>query len=105
MTFILAQLVPGASAETVLLAVPSRLMARVDELVVCNRSVTAATFRVSISQLGAPTATKDYLYYDLPLSGNDTFACELGLTLNPTDTIRVFASTANLTFTLMGENT
>lgn len=102
---ILAQLVPGAAVEAVLFTVPAKGKSRIQELIVCNRSATPATFRFSISQLGAPTATKDYIYFDLPIPGNDTFSNEMGLTLNATDTLRVFASTANLTFTLLGANT
>lgn len=88
--------------ETLLYTVPGQTKQRIDEIIVCNRSASPSSFRVSISLLGAATATKDYLYFDLPILGNDTFACELGVWLDAADVIRVFASSANLTFTLIG---
>ena len=45
----------------------------------------------------------DSLYYDLPLAANDTFAATLGVTLGTTDKVRVYASTANLSFNLFGQ--
>ena len=102
---ILAQLAPGAAAETVLYAVAATEHIIANEIVVCNRSGAGASFRISISQLGAATSTKDYFYYDTPINANDTFANDINLTLNATDVIRVYASSANLTFTLLGART
>ena len=102
---ILAQIVPLALTETALYTVGSTVKARLDEIVICNRSGTPATFRISISLKGTATATKDYLYFDMPILGNDTFANEMGITIDSLDSLRVFASTANLTFTLFGKAT
>lgn len=99
---ILAQLVPGAAVETLLFQVPAQSKALIQEFVVCNRAGAGSSFRISISLLGAATTTKDYLYFDLPIAGNDTFSNELGLTLNASDVIRVYSSSVNLTFTLLG---
>lgn len=102
---VLVQLAPGATTETDLYKVISGDHARLDELVVCNRSAVQVSFRVSISVGGGATQTKDYIYYDLSLSMNDTFANEMKLTLNSGDVIRVYASSADLTFTLFGQVT
>jgi len=102
---ILAQLVPAAAVETDLFSVPEQGKAIIQELVVCNRAASPGSFRCSISPLGSATATKDYLYFDLPIGGNDTFGNEIGVTLNAFDMIRVYASTGNLTFTLLGSKT
>lgn len=101
-TNVLAQLVPAAAVETDILAVDSGSHARIDELVVCNRSAVLVSFRFSISVGGAATQTKDYIYFNLPLLANDTFSNEMGVTLNAMDVVRVYASTADLTFTLFG---
>lgn len=102
---ILAQVVPLALTETALYTVGLTVKARLDEIIVCNRSGSPASFRISISLKGVATSAKDYLYFDMPILGNDTFANELGLTIDSLDDLRVFASTANLTFTLLGKAT
>ena len=81
---------------------PAGGSARVNEMVVCNRGAVLSSFRVSISQSGAATANKDYLYYDLIIIPKDTFASDIGLTLRPNETMRVYAANGNLTFTLIG---
>ncbi len=105
---VLAQLVPLATTETVLFQVALSTHARIDELVVCNRSAATQSFRISISLGGVATQTKDYIYFDLPITANNTFSNEMGtggtsgLTLNQRDVIRVYASTADLTFMAFG---
>lgn len=98
----LGQAAPGATTETDLYTVPALTSAIVSTINVCNRSATAATFRISISLAGAATATKDYLFYDMPIGGNDTLPVTIGATMAATDKLRVYASTANLTFQAFG---
>jgi hypothetical protein len=71
-------------------------------VLVCNRSSTPTTFRISIAVGGGATANKDYIYYDLTIGGNDTFAATFGMTLAATDVVRVYAGAATLSFTLFG---
>lgn len=99
---ILAQLAPAVTTETVLFTVPATRKGLIGEIIICNRQGSPASFRISISQLGAATTAKDYLYFDFPIVGNDTFSTDLGVTLNATDVMRVYAGSANLTFTLFG---
>jgi hypothetical protein len=98
----LGQVAPLATAETDLYTVPSPVAAICSSLVVCNRGTGATTFRVSVSISGAVTATKDYLYYDVPIAGNDTFIATIGVTLSANDVMRVYAGNANLSFSLWG---
>ena len=100
---VLGQSAPNATTETTLYTVPAATSSVASSIVVCNRSGVAVTFRVSVSVGGGATANKDYLYYDLPLAANDSFAATLGITLAATDIVRVYASTANLSFNLFGQ--
>lgn len=102
---ILGQVAPLATTETVLFTVPAATVAVVSSIVICNRSAVVVTFRVSASLGGGATATKDYLYYDVLLPPNDTFIATVGITLAAADVMRVYASTANLSFNLFGEET
>jgi hypothetical protein len=85
----LGQVAPLATTETDLYTVPTARTAVCSSIVICNRANTSATFRVSHSVGGGATATKDYLYYDVTLAGNDTFIATIGMTLDTPDKIRV----------------
>jgi hypothetical protein len=100
---ILGQQAPAATTTVDLYTVPAATQAVVSSITICNRSSSAtATFRISASVAGTATAPKDYIYYDLILGQNDTFIATIGLTLGATDKIRIYASTANLSFTAVG---
>lgn len=100
---VLGQQAPAATTATDLYTVPGATQAVVSSIIVCNRSSSAtATFRISVSVAGAATTNKDYVYYDLIIGQSDTFIATIGLTLGATDKIRIYASTANLSFTAVG---
>ncbi len=97
----LGQSAPSATTETDLYTVPGATSAVVSTVAVCNRG-TATTFRISVAVGGGATANKDYIYYDVAISAADTFACTFGITLATTDKIKVYAGSANLSFTAWG---
>jgi len=97
---VLGQASPSATTETDLYAAPAAAIA--SSIIVCNRGTTQATFRVSISVNSNVTDSKDYIYYDLLIAGNDTFIATIGVTLAATDVVRVYASSANFSFSLYG---
>jgi hypothetical protein len=100
---VLGQQAPSATTETDLYTVPAATQAVVSSITICNRSSSAtATFRISASVAGVATANKDYIYYDLIIGQSDTFIATIGLTLGATDKIRIYSSTANLSFTAVG---
>jgi ribulose 1,5-bisphosphate synthetase/thiazole synthase len=99
----LGQSAPNATTETDLYTVPASTSAVISSLVVCNRGAVVATFRVSVAVGGGATGNKDYLYYDVLIPPNDTFIATVGLTLAATDKVKVYASTANLSLNLFGE--
>jgi len=99
---ILGQSAPAATTEADLYTVPASTQTIVSTIVVANRAATSATYRISVSVAGAATATKDYLIYDTSLAANSTTALTLGITLGATDKIRVYSSSANLSFNAFG---
>lgn len=99
---ILGQVAPNATTETDLYTVPSATQVIVSTLCVANRSASDVTFRISISVDGAATATKDYIAYDVTCAGNGVNYFTLGLTLDATDKIRVYASANTLSFSVFG---
>lgn len=98
----LGQLAPSATTLTALYTVPALTQAAASTLIVCNRGSTTATFRVSVAVNGAADDPSQYIFYDLSITGNDTFAATIGVSLGPADVVRVYASSADLSFSLFG---
>lgn len=99
---VLGQSAPGAATLTDLYTVPAVTQAVVSSIVICNRSAVATAFRISVAVNGAADATSQYLYYDVPIFGNDTFIATIGITLGDTDVVRCYATLATVTFTAFG---
>lgn len=99
---ILGQSAPAATTATDLYTVPAATQAIVSSIVVANRSTSLATFRISVSSAGGATATKDYLAYDTSIANSGIITLTLGITLGATDKIRVYASSADLSFNAFG---
>lgn len=99
---ILGQSKPSATTLTDIYTVPAATSAIVSTITVCNQSATATSFRISVAPAGAADATSQYIYYDVAIAGNDTFACTFGISLATTDKIRVYNTLATLSFTVTG---
>lgn len=99
---VLGQSNPAATTATTLYTVPAATQAVVSSIVIANLTATAATFRIAVRVAGATLANSQYVAYDVTVGASDSTALTLGITLNATDVITVYASTANLTFTAFG---
>ena len=100
---VLGQSAPTAATLTTLYTVPAATSTVVSSLVVANRSATATSFRIAIRPAGASIADQHYLYYDIAITGNNTFTATLGITLATTDVISVYATLATLSFNAFGQ--
>ena len=100
---VLAQANPSAATLTGAYTVPGATSTVVSTLMVCNRSAVATSFRISVAVAGAADNNNQYIYYDVAILGNDTFAATIGLSLATTDVVRVYATLATLTFSFFGE--
>lgn len=99
---VLGQLNPGATSLTAIYTVPAATQAVVSSISVCNQSASSGTFRISVAVAGAADDPKQYLYYDLSSTGNNTFIATVGITMNAGDVIRVYASSASFSFEVFG---
>jgi glucose-6-phosphate dehydrogenase assembly protein OpcA len=99
---VLGQSNPAATTATTLYTVPAATNTVVSTIVIANLTATAATFRIAIRVAGATLANSQYIAYDITVGASDSTALTLGVTLNATDIITVYGSTANLTFTAFG---
>ena len=98
----LAQSAPSATTNTDVYTVGASKQAVVSTITVCNRSASAATYRIAIRPDGASIANEHYIAYDVAIAANDTTALTLGFTIDASDVVTVYASTANLSFNLFG---
>ena len=99
---VLGQSAPAATTNTNLYTVPAATSAVISTIVVANRVGTSATYRIAIRPAGATIANQHYIAYDVPVSAADSITLTLGITLAATDVITVYASTANLSFSVFG---
>ena len=99
---VLGQSAPAATTSTTLYTVPSATETIVSTIAVTNRAATAATFRIAVRPNGATLANEHYISFDAPISANDTLFITVGATLDATDVITVYGSTANFSFTAFG---
>ena len=99
---VLGQIAPSATTATSIYTVPSATEAVVSSIVVCNRSASDATFRISVRPNGATLANQHYLAYDAGVAANDTLILTIGVTMDATDVLEWYASTGDLTFHAYG---
>ena len=99
---VLAQSTPAVTTLTDVYTVPASTIAVISTLVICNRSAVATTFRISIAVAGAADDVKQYIFYDIPIAGNDSFVASLGVALAATDKVRAYIGAATLSITLFG---
>jgi hypothetical protein len=99
---VLGQSAPSATTLTTLYTVPSATDTVVSTLSICNQAATSATYRIAVRPAGATVAAQHYIVYGATVAANDTTLLTLGLTLDTTDVISVYASTANLSFSAFG---
>jgi hypothetical protein len=99
---VLGQSAPSATTATTLYTVPSATQAVVSTLVVTNRVTTPQTYRVAVRPSGVSLANQHYIAFDVPIAGTDSVAITLGITISATDVVTVYASSADLSFSLFG---
>jgi len=99
---VLGQSIPSAALATTLYTVPASTQSVVSTITVCNQAATAATYRIAIRVAGAALATSQYIAYDVSLPANASDTLTLGITLNATDVITVYSSTATMSFGAFG---
>ena len=99
---VLGQSAPSATTNTDVYTVPSARESVISTIVIANRAATAGTFRLAVRPNGAAIADQHYLAYDVAIAANDSTTLTLGLTLDATDVITFYASSANMSINVSG---
>ena len=99
---ILAQSNPAAATLTDIYTVPAVTSTVISTIIATNRSGDSTSFRISLAIAGAATSDEQFIVFDLPIAGNDVYMATIGATLETTDVVRVLATLATLSFTVLG---
>ena len=103
---VLGQANPAATTEVTLYTPTpgtATSSAVVSTIAVCNQAASAATYRVAIWPSGTASSTApNWLVYGATVNANDTTFLTIGVTLEHGATIRVYGSTATLSFQAFG---
>jgi len=100
---VLAQNAPSATTETTLYTVPSSTSSVISTIAICNQAGSSGTYRIVVRPAAdASTTQKHYIVYGATVGANDSIMLTLGITLATGDLIRVYASTADMSFNAFG---
>lgn len=102
---VLGQLLPTANTLTDCYTVPALTQATISSLTVSSNNVSSDIFNISVAIAGAADTPAQYIYSGVIISGNDTFAATLGITLSAGDVVRVFSLNGYCAFNLFGVET
>lgn len=101
---ILAQKALAATTDENLYVVPAGTKSVIKSIFISNRTNASISIRLSFAINGEALADKQYIYYDLPITANDTFLVEPqdGIEMGADDIIRSRASASGISITLNG---
>ena len=97
------QLALAATSETDLISGLQYESYVVVALTVCNRDTTAASFRLRLKLIGEAADNKQFLLYDMPVLGNDTYVVPFQFGVRPGEVLTGYASSANLSVQIQVE--
>ena len=99
---VLGQSNPSATTATTLYTCPASTQTVISTISVCNQAGTSGTYRIAIRPNGAVLATEHYVVYDATIEANSTIAYTLGITIDASDVVTIYASTTNFSFSAFG---
>ena len=99
---VLGQSNPSATTATTLYTCPASTETVISTITVTNQAGTSGTYRIAIRPNGASLATEHYIVYDATISANSVTAYTLGITIDASDVVTVYASSTDFSFNAFG---
>lgn len=99
---VLGQQTPSANTVTTLYTVPSATNSVVSTITICNQAAANANVSIAVCPANTAVTTSQNIVSNALLVANDTIFLTVGVTLATTDTIRVTANVANISFNAFG---
>jgi hypothetical protein len=88
--------ITGSAASRAIYTTPAATQAVVSSIVISNRGTNLMVYRLSAITSGSTLADSNYLAFDVPLSGSDSIALTLGISLNTGQRLEGYASGSSL---------
>ncbi len=99
---VLGQSNPSATTATTLYTCPALTQTVISTITICNQAGTSGTYRIAVRPNGATLAPEHYVVYDATIQANTTAAYTLGLTIDASDVLTVYASSTTMSFSAFG---
>jgi hypothetical protein len=99
---VLGQSKPSATTATTLYTCPSTTQTVISSLVVTNQAATGGSYRIAIRPNGAALSGEHYIAYDAPISATSFVSLTLGLTIDASDVLTIYSSSADISFNAFG---
>ena len=99
---VLGQSNPSATTNTTLYTCPASTQTVISTISICNQAASSGTYRIAIRPNGATISAEHYVVYDASIPANSTTAYTLGMTIDASDIVTVYASSANMSFNAFG---
>ena len=99
---VLGQSNPSATTLTTLYTCPASTQTVISTISICNQAGTSGTYRIAVRPNGASVAPEHYVVYDATIQANTTAAYTLGLTIDASDVVTVYASASTMSFNAFG---
>ena len=99
---VLGQSNPSATTATTLYTCPASTQTVISTITICNQAASAGTYRIAVRPNGATLATEHYIVFDATVGANSTTAYTLGLTIDASDILTVYASSTTMSFSAFG---
>ena len=92
----------GATTEGSLYK-PNGVAAVISTIAICNQAGTSATYRIAVRKTGeASTADRNWIVYGATVPASDTVLLTVGMSLEDGADVRVYGSSATMSFTAFG---
>ena len=98
---VLGQSKPSSATATTLYTCPSATQTVISSMVVTNQG-SSCRYRIAIRPNGASLSGEHYIAYDAPLGANSFVSLTLGLTIDASDVVTIYASSADMSFNAFG---
>jgi hypothetical protein len=99
---VLGQSKPAATTATTLYTCPSATQTVISSLVVTNQAGTSGTYRIAIRPNGASLSGEHYIAYDAPVAAQSFVSLTLGMTIDASDVVTIYSSSADMSFNAFG---
>jgi hypothetical protein len=99
---VLGQSNPSATTATTLYTCPAATQTVISTITVTNQAGTSGTYRIAVRPNGATLATEHYIVYDATIEANSVTAYTLGITIDASDVVTVYASSGDFSFNAFG---